>query len=170
MKPPMVKTPSLPCVSSIAGLASSPISMNSSTPQLMSAWVRSGRFFLFICNPSPCLFSLVYPLCSCLLLCPHHPGLPLRQNPTWKLFTTNAFYITPTRYRYPPLLCMIWIREVGEALKLIAWPNVEEQRPPIDDEDWNWWKRCIFWSFRQVLLHHFLCHVFTFEFVFRVRY
>ena len=111
MRPLMVKTPSLPCVSSIFGLASSSIPMNSSTPQLMSAWVRSGRFFLFVCNPTLCLFSLVYPksemtlspficvsqsIVSALILpfvlCPHHPGLPLPQNPHLKTFPRRMHF------------------------------------------------------------------------------
>lgn len=40
-KPSKVKTPSLPGVSSIPGLASSSMSMNGTTPQSMSAWVDS---------------------------------------------------------------------------------------------------------------------------------
>jgi hypothetical protein len=40
-KPPEIKTPSLPGVSSIPGLASSSMSMNGATPPSMSAWVDS---------------------------------------------------------------------------------------------------------------------------------
>ena len=40
-KPPKIKTPSLPGVSSIPGLASSSMPMNGTTPQLMSSWVGS---------------------------------------------------------------------------------------------------------------------------------